>query len=265
MLLPRAAFFLPLFQQSSAMQSLYKNGFEHIYDAMYQTFNDYDDEFTFYTTIIQKYHKQHVLEIGCGTGNLAKRFIDAQTVYTGLDLSRDMIDLCKKKNTGGNFVIGDVTNFNLDTTVDIALITGRTTSYLLTNSDVSNALKSIASNLNENGMLCFDFIDATRFFKEIKGGKKEIHQASFKNKEYYRESFLKETTQNNFMFQWDATYYEDKIDASTVITKDSSVVRAFTKDEWGLLLYLNGFEVLEFIDRKSYFFDTYVVVAKKME
>jgi len=29
------------------MQSLYSNGFEKIYDAMYQTFIDYDDEFDF--------------------------------------------------------------------------------------------------------------------------------------------------------------------------------------------------------------------------
>ena len=28
------------------MQSLYSNGFEKIYDAMYQTFIDYDDEST---------------------------------------------------------------------------------------------------------------------------------------------------------------------------------------------------------------------------
>ena len=246
------------------MQSLYKNGFEHIYDEMYQSFIDYNDEFTFYNKIVEKHQKKKVLEIGCGSGNLAKRFLDAKTDYTGLDLSQNMIDLCKKRNPNGNFINADVTNFKLDTTVDIALITGRTTSFLLTNNDVSKALKSILNNLNKDGILCFDFIDASRFLKEIKGGKAIVHQASFNHKNYNRESFLKETTQDNFMFSWDATYYENKINKSNIIAKDVSVVRAFTKNEWQLLLYLNDFEVLEFIDRKSYFFDTYVVVAKKM-
>lgn len=247
------------------MQSLYTNGFEYIYDAMYQTFIDYDLEFAFYNSIKEKYHKKYALELGCGSGNLAKHFIEADSYYIGLDLSEDMIALSSTKNPKGKFVQGDITNFTIDKKVDLALITGRTTSYLLTNNDVSNALKSIAHNLDKNGILCFDFIDASRFFKEIKGGKKVKHTANLNGKYYYRESYVKETAQNNFMFSWDATYYEDKIDASTIITKDASIVRAFTKDEWELLLYLNGFEVLEFIDRKSYFFDTYVVVAKKME
>ena len=160
------------------MQSLYKNGFEHIYDAMYQTFIDYDTEFLCYNSIKEKYNKKYVLELGCGSGNLAKHFIETDSDYIGLDLSEDMIALSSAKNPQGTFIQGDITNFTLDKKVDLALITGRTTSYLFTNTDVSNALKSIASNLDENGMLCFDFIDATRFFKEIKGGKKVKHTAN---------------------------------------------------------------------------------------
>lgn len=246
------------------MQSLYTDGFEHIYDMMYQTFIDYEDEFFCYNTIRKKYHKKHVLELGCGSGNLAHQFIKQAIDYIGLDLSDAMVTLSSAKNPKGIFIQGDITNFTLDKKVDLTLITGRTTSYLFSNTDAHNALISIANNLDENGILCFDFIDATRFFKDIKGGKKVVHEATFNGTTYYRESFVKETTQNNFMFSWDATYYKDKIKASNIITKDASVVRAFTKDEWELLLYLTGFEVLEFIDRKSYFFDTYVVVAKKM-
>ncbi len=33
------------------------------------------------------------------------------------------------------------------------------------------------------------------------------YEASFKNKEYSQESFLKETAQDNFMFSWDTTYF----------------------------------------------------------
>lgn len=246
------------------MQSLYKNGFEHIYDAMYQTFIDYHEEFLFYNSIKTKYGKNHVLELGCGSGNLAKHFIESAVDYIGLDLSEDMISLSSRKNPKGRFIQGDITDFILDKKVDLTLITGRTTSYLLTNDAVNKALTSIANNLVKNGILCFDFIDASRFFKEIKGGKEIVHFANFNDKQYFRQSFMKETTQNNFMFQWDALYYEKTNDTKTLITKDSSIVRAFTKEEWDLLLYLNGFKLIEFIDRKSYAFDTYVVVAQKL-
>ena len=51
------------------MQSLYANGFETIYDEMYQTFIDYEDEFVFYSALLNQYQKKQVLEIGCGWGS----------------------------------------------------------------------------------------------------------------------------------------------------------------------------------------------------
>jgi tRNA G46 methylase TrmB len=49
------------------MATLYrwKNG--GIYDAMYQTFVDYDEEYAFYNAFIQENSKT-ILEIGSGTG-----------------------------------------------------------------------------------------------------------------------------------------------------------------------------------------------------
>lgn len=245
------------------MQSLYKNGLEFIYDEMYQTFIDYEDEFNFYSNIIDRHHKKSVLEIGCGTGNLAKHFINSHIDYIGLDLSTEMINLSQKKNPGGKFVTGNIINFELNMKVEAAIITGRTTSYLLDNSSVYAALKSIYNSLNKNGIICFDFIDANRFLVAIKNGKKIRHDASFNDKHYYRESFMYRNQLENFMFNWDAEYYERKLNESVKLATDKSVVRAFTKNEWELFLSLSDFKVLEFIDRKSYAFDTFVVVAQK--
>ena len=49
-----------------------------------------------------------------------------------------------------------------------------------------------------------------------------------------------------------------------LIVEDDSTVRAFVKEEWSLLLELNGFEVEQCLDRKSYAFDTYVIIARKI-
>ncbi len=246
------------------MQSLYTNGFENLYDEMYKTFINYKDEFLFYSKVLKQYQKENVLEIGCGSGNLAKIFINSSINYTGLDLSNAMIKLSQSKNPTGNFIQGNIETFNLNKLTDSIIITGRTSSYLETNLTVNNALNSIYKNLNSNGILCFDFIDANRFFKEIKNGKIFNHQAKVNNEIYYRESYMEPNKQlDNFMFNWNSTYYKKEQQKDSILTKDISTVRAFTKDEWRLLLELHNFKLLEFIDRKSYAFDTYVVVAQK--
>jgi SAM-dependent methyltransferase len=246
------------------MQSLYSNGFEHIYDKMYQTFINYKEEYTLYSTIIDKYKATTVLEIGCGTGNLAKFFIASHLSYKGLDLSEDMINLSKNKNPKGDFIQGEITEFTLNKKVDAIIIPGRTTSYLTTNKDIFNALNCISNNLNTGGIISFDFIDATRFFKEIKGGKKIQHSSSIDNNMYNRDSFMKPNKNlDNFMFDWHAIYYNKENGISIKITEDNSTVRAFTKEEWELFLELSSFKLLEIIDKKSYAFDTYVIVAQK--
>jgi SAM-dependent methyltransferase len=246
------------------MQSLYANGFETIYDEMYQTFIDYEDEFVSYSALLNQYQKKQVLEIGCGSGNLARFFIDNNYKYSGLDYSADMLQICTLKNSKSNFILGDMTQFLLKNKTESIIITGRTSSYLLTNKDVFSCLKSVHQNLKTGGLFCFDFIDANRFFKEIKGGKEVKHTAIFDQKKYERISFFNTNTSENLMFNWDSKYYECTQGKIKLIAEDRSEVRAFTKNEWELYLHLNNFEMVEFIDRKSYAFDTYVVVAKKI-
>jgi SAM-dependent methyltransferase len=247
------------------MQSLYSNGFEHIYDLMYQTFINYNDEYLFYSKILDTYNKSNVLEIGCGSGNLAKLFINSHINYSGLDLSNDMIKLSENKNPKGNFIQGDITNFKHSKKTDSIIITGRTSSYLITNNDIYKALKSIYNNLNTGGILSFDFIDAKRFFPEIKDGKNVKHSATVKKVNYSRESFMKPNKElDNFMFNWEATYYKIENGVKKKIIDDNSTVRAFTINEWELFLELSNFKLLDIIDRKSYAFETYVIVAQKI-
>ena len=113
--------------------------------------------------------------------------------------------------------------------------------------------------------MSFDFIDATRFFTEIKDGKNVKHSATINKVNYHRESFMKPNKeQDNFMFNWEATYYKIEKGVTKKITEDTSTVRAFMKNEWELFLKLSNFKLLEIIDRKSYAFDTYVIVAQKI-
>ena len=245
------------------MANLYEGKMAAIYDAMYQTFIDYDDEYKLYNTIIQKNNCKNVLEIGSGTGNLSQRFKQANFEYTGLDFSQSMIDIAKKRNPDCEFINGDMRNFHLAKVFDSVIITGRSTSYLISNNDINNTFNSVFKNLVGNGIIAFDFIDANRFIPFIKKNENIIHQAEHEEITYFRESNWKTTESENFMLEWSARYYTQNNGVQHLLLNDFSTVRVFTLDEIQLFLELNGFQIIQTIDRKTYAYNTYVIVARK--
>lgn len=247
------------------MANLYDGKMAAIYDAMYQTFVNYDEEYAFYNHLIQENKASSILEIGSGTGNLAKRFAENKQNYQGLDYSDDMIAIARERNKNSSFRQGDMRDFKLDKPVDSILITGRSTSYLITNDDINRTFEAVHKNLTDNGVLIFDFIDANRFIPFTKENPLILHEAEYQNVKYIRESHW--DTNNfleNFMLEWTAKYYTFINGEKDIIENDFSTVRVFTLNEIQLFLYLNNFKILKTIDRKTYAYDTYVIVAKKI-
>lgn len=245
------------------MTSLYPDKMAEIYDAMYQSFIDYNKEYTFYNNLLQKSNPKSILEIGSGTGNLAKHFIKNKQNYTGLDYSKSMICISKKRNPDSPFIHGDMRDFNLEEKVDAIIITSRSTSYLISNNDINDTFNCLHNNLNADGVIIFDFIDANRFIPYIKENTAIVHTAQHKGINYSRKSSWEVSQHDNFLLEWTAKYYSDEIDDSKVIANDYSTVRVFTLNEMQLFLYLNHFEIVEIIDRKTYAYDTFVIVAQK--
>ena len=236
-----------------------------VYEAMYKSFINYDEEFDFYSKILLKYQCNKLLEIGCGTGNLACSFTKAGFNYTGLDLSADMLLIAGKNNPHAVFINRDMRDFEEQVKVEACIITGRTISYLITNKEVLDCFNSINKNLTKPGIVCFDFIDADKFMPLIDPKKKMTHKADVKNKKYQRDSFWAVNKLQNGTFDWAAVYYEENETGQLVkIGEDNSTVRAFYKDELIKLLLNSGFQVKEILERPSYAFDTIVIVAEKI-
>ena len=141
-------------------------------------------------------------------------------------------------------------------------MTGRTISYLLHSQDVADCLASVRRNLAKGGLFCFDFIDASRFIPQIREGEKITHRAEYGGRQFYRDSFWKTNLAHGWAFDWQSVYYEETSGKAIHLGEDRSTIRAFTKDEIELFLHLAGFEVLDRLDRPSYAFDTYVMVAR---
>ena len=243
------------------MNSLYTD-LSEIYEGMYQTFINYEEEFSFYAALIKRYKCHSVLEAGCGTGNLAHRFA-VHFDYTGLDLSDDMLSIAKRNNSGCKFVKGDMRDFSLAQPVQSCIISGRSISYLAGDQEVRDAIFSIQKNLTEPGLLSFDFIDAAKFIPSIEDGKNVTHEAIVRGKRYKRESFWKVSSRQRGVFDWHSVFYEEHEGNSQKMGEDYSTIRAFWTDEMTDFINTGGFKVEEIISRPSYAFDTMVMVATK--
>jgi SAM-dependent methyltransferase len=243
------------------MSNLYTDLAE-VYEAMYQTFIDYDDEFRYYAQLLQTAPGPALLEIGCGSGHLAPRFSKAGFQYTGLDLSPEMLAIARQKHPALHFLQADMRHFALPQPTDAAIMTGRTISYLLHNQDLSDCFASVRRHLRPGGPFCFDFIDASRFMPLIAAGKTVTHRATHNGRSYCRDSFWAPELAHGWAFHWQSDYYEDTGGTATHIGQDQSTIRSFTRDEIALFLALAGLEVLECLDRPSYAFETCVIVAR---
>lgn len=233
-----------------------------VYEAMYYSFIDYEEEYIFYSKILKKYNKNSVLEIGSGTGNLASHFLQNGFEYLGLDYSQEMTDIAKTKVPEGGFIVGDMRNFQLKNQAQSAIITGRTISYVVEYQDVRATFKSIYQNLQSGGVLCFDFIDANRFILDITKERNVIHEATHKNKTYQRRSTWDLKGEHGMDVIWDSKYYEKAGNEWQEIGKDHAQVRTYMLNEIEIFLALENFDIKEIIDRPSYAFPTYVIVAK---
>ncbi len=247
------------------MANLFSGKMATIFDAMYQTFINYDEEYEFFNRLLQEEKCNTILEIGSGTGNLAMRFCKNNQDYKGLDSSLSMIEIAQEKTRNCTFIHGDMRKFELQNPVDAIIITGRSTSYLINNEDIAETFESVYKNLNPNGILIFDIIDANRFIPFIKKNKTIIHKATYEGINYIRESQWETTPFENFVLDWNAKYYQILENKKEILLEDISTVRVFTLNEIEIFLYLNNFEILKVIDRKTYAYDTYVIMAKKKQ
>lgn len=232
-----------------------------IYDSMYQTFIPYDEEYHCYRTILDRHQAIHVLEIACGAGHLASRFVRDGYPYIGMDLSVEMLTLAQQRCPEARFVQADMRDFVLDRPVSAAIIPGRSLSYLISNEDVLRAFTAIRRALEPNGVLVFDVIDASRFMLTLTG-EPVRHEAAVDNIPYYRDSRWKLNPAQSWLFDWHSTYYRRDAGGDVWLGEDESTIRAFTRDDVELMLRLTGFSIVDVTDRPSYAFDTCVFTAQ---
>ena len=214
-----------------------------IYHEMYQHIFDYDKEFNFYDSLLKRNGCRAVLEIGCGSGMLARRFMKNGYDYLGLDLFNEMLDIARKETGSERFIQCDMRNLTFKSQFDAVLITGRSLAYITENQGILDTLRGVYRALKPNGIFIFDIFEANGIFDNFNDFEQTIEHGDKKIK---RISRLKKNLQTGWTYDWHARYIIEQHDVISEYD-DKTTLRAFTKDEILLFLKLTAFNIKDII------------------
>jgi SAM-dependent methyltransferase len=218
-----------------------------IYHEMYQHIFDYDEEFSFYDTILKANNCRKILEIGCGSGMLARRFLKQEYDYLGVDISENMLDIARLETNSERFHQSDMRNLSLNQEFDAVLITGRSIAYVIENRGIISTLEGVYKLLKDKGLFVFGVFEAKGIFNDLNDFKQDI---SHNNKRFQRISKLSPNLATGWTWDWDAHYIIEDAETITEL-HDLTTLRSFTKDEISLFTERAGFEIKRIIEEKK--------------
>ena len=103
--------------------------------------------------------KDVAIDIACGTGNITYFLLDAGFgTVVGIDNSKSMLTIARKKLPQATFIHGDIRQFQLSngTRADFAVSFYDSLNYLLTDKDMTRAFGSIGANIRPGAIFLFD-------------------------------------------------------------------------------------------------------------
>ena len=99
-----------------------------------------------------------VLEIGCGTGMVARAMAEAGHRVTGIDPAAAMLEVGRKSAAGDRvrWLQGRAQDFSVDERFDLVFMTGHAFQVLLDDDDIRQSLANIRRHLAPGGIFAFE-------------------------------------------------------------------------------------------------------------
>src|SRR5699024_2868793 len=92
---------------------------------------------------------QKILDIGCGTGDLAYQLTEQGHLVTGMDASAEMVKTARKKYPKINFIQAEAANFSLEESFDTVI--SNATLHWIPKTAHPNVLKMVSKHLKKGG------------------------------------------------------------------------------------------------------------------
>lgn len=135
-----------------------KKTFAEIYDSMME-YVDYDEWSRLIDKKISPFIKdKNILEIGCGTGEIAVRMQKKGYKVEAIDNSIEMLKLAKEKYKNIEFIKKDMRNLEYEEKFDAVISVFDTLNYLNSYDDLIFSLEGIKKSLKSKGVFLFDII-----------------------------------------------------------------------------------------------------------
>ena len=230
------------------------NKYSQYYDRLYKD-KDYKKETNFISNLIKINKKDLILDIGCGTANHAIQLSKKVRHLVGIDKSKAMISIAKKKikqkklNKKIDIILNDITKKKIDFKFDKIMMMFHVLCYLNKDKEIKNFFKFTSQMLPKNGILICDYWnkDAVNHFG-LKPTKKIINE---NDKKIIRlgqplKSKIKNVKKIKFIIQY--FFKNKKIKQFSEIHK----MRPFSKKE-----------ILKFSSRYFYLHKNYTFYKKK--
>lgn len=144
------------------MTRIFDRDYSSSYDLIYRE-KDYDAECDLIEQIIKdncKIPVQSILDLGCGTGNHSIRLAQRGYKVTGVDQSKDMLEIASEKtlHEGLNciFFQSDLKQFRDNKKYDVVIMMFAVLGYQIENEEVIQALITVKKHLKKGGIFICD-------------------------------------------------------------------------------------------------------------
>lgn len=207
-----------------------------IYDDVHNS--EFMGDTTFYLHEAKK-ARGKVLEVGCGTGRIYLRLLEAGVDAYGIDISRGMLQKLRAnahaKGLAEKIFLANAKNFRLPHKFELIIVPFRAFLHLLTMDDQLAALKTMRAHLAPGGKLMLNFFYPDPEFISKNYHKGKLRKSVVNGIERYDETFF--IDEPNQIAQCKSTFKRK----GKKPTKGHFRLAFIYKREFELLLRLAGF------------------------
>ncbi len=191
------------------------------------------------------YHPKTVLDLACGTGNMALLLAKQGYNVQGIDGSHAMLRVAQQKAAQENLLIsfnhGDFRTFRLSESVDLVISLFDSLNYLLNEDDLRQSFKQVYSALCPEGYFIFD-LNTIRRLTSIEEGNSMVE-----GEEYYcfwRDRIDLEGT----YWKIELTFFVEQADGNLLREDEVHTERGYPISKVKELLQTSGFKVVHVYD-----------------